>query len=193
MYKYPAKPKLLLHCCCAPCTSSVLERLCLDYEITLLFYNPNIEPYEEYKKRASEMMKLSHLRLIISESDLTCNNQVKLIISDHNNAEFNVITELYQNELEGFKRCRACFELRLGKTAQLAKSGGYDFFTTTLSVSPHKDSKLLNEIGNSLSETKPQYLCADFKKRDGFKRSIELSKQYGLYRQNYCGCIEGKN
>jgi len=175
-------PKLLLHCCCAPCTSSVLERLQSDYEITVFFYNPNIDTLEEYKKRATEMNKLQPVK------------PVELIISDYCPDDFKTAFEKYPDEPEGGKRCRVCFELRLGKTVALAESGGYDFFTTTLSVSPHKDMALINEIGSKLAGEceNLKFLSADFKKQDGYKRSIELSKQYGLYRQNYCGCSSSR-
>ena len=175
-------PKLLLHCCCAPCTSSVLESLLPDYDITLLFYNPNIDSPEEYEKRATEMNKL-HLT-----------KSMELIVCEYCFGDFEAVSEMYPDEPEGGKRCRVCFELRLGKTAQLASKGGYDFFATTLSVSPHKDAVIINEVGNKLAEKYENliFLSADFKKRDGYKRSIELSKLHGLYRQNYCGCRQSK-
>ena len=168
-------PKLLLHCCCAPCAVSVVEQLSVDYEITLFFYNPNIDSLEEYNKRADEMGKIS---------------SGKIIIHEYNSDDFNRIAEMYPDEPEGGVRCIECFKLRLSKTADMAESNGYDFFTTTLSVSPHKDAELINDIGCELTEdnNKSAFLCADFKKQDGFKRSVKLSKQYGLYRQNYCGC-----
>ena len=179
-------PSLLLHCCCAPCTTSVMEILLPDYKITLLFYNPNIEPFDEYGKRAAEMKKIS--------------NGLDLIISDYNEADFEAIAAKYPDEPEGGERCKACFELRLKKTAQFAFENGFEYFTTTLSVSPHKNAVLLNDIGKKLSnECKEnrvrfgtQFLCADFKKRDGYKRSIELSKRSGIYRQIYCGCRHSK-
>ena len=160
-------PKLLLHCCCAPCTTSVLERLNPDYDITLFFYNPNIDTEDEYNKRSAEMYKIPDIKSII--------------INDHLKADFIENTD-----------CATCYELRLRKTAYTANNEGYDFFTTTLSVSPFKDASLLNKIGNKIAGEyepgKPVYLNADFKKKDGFKRSVELSKLYGLYRQGYCGC-----
>ena len=179
-------PSLLLHCCCAPCTTSVLEQLLPDYKITLLFYNPNIEPFDEYTKRAAEMEKIR--------------NGLDLIISDYNEDDFEAIAAKYPNEPEGGERCRACFTLRLKRTAQFACENKFDRFTTTLSVSPHKNAELLNDIGNEQAEEcaaenrgdGASFLCADFKKRDGYIRSIELSKQYGLYRQSYCGCRRSK-
>ena len=174
-------PRLLLHSCCAPCACYVLEYLSRFFEITALYYNPNIFPGEEYDKRALELKRL-----------LTCvkyPNRVDLTIADHDSAVFDAAAVSLWDEPEGGRRCKLCFELRLEQTAARAKSGGYDYFSTTLSVSPHKNAELLNEIGGGLSEKYGvKYLYSDFKKRDGYKRSTELSKQLGLYRQDYCGC-----
>ena len=174
-------PRLLLHCCCAPCASYVLEYLSPSYEITILFYNPNIRPAEEFLKREAELQRLLSLAVYPNRIDmLTCNYDAEA---------FEAAAAPFWEEPEGGQRCRACFELRLRETAKRAKEGAYDCFTTTLSVSPHKDAMLLNEIGDSLAgEYGVEYLRSNFKKRNGYKRSIELSKQYGLYRQSYCGC-----
>ena len=177
--------RLLLHCCCAPCASYVLECLSADYRVTLLFYNPNIKPQEEYEKRAAELQKLLSLAEYRSEVDL--------IVCEYDASVFDAAASPYMDEPEGGQRCKVCFELRLAKTAMTAKDRGYDCFTTTLSVSPHKDAMLLNEIGERLAgKYGVRYLPSDFKKNNGFKRSVELSKRYGLYRQNYCGCRQSK-
>ena len=174
-------PRLLLHGCCAPCASSVLEVLSPFFEITVLYYNPNIRPTEEYEKRAAEFCKL------IKRAEYP--NKVDPVICDYDAESFGSLAALYPDEPEGGLRCKACYSLRLAETFKRARGGGYDFFATTLSVSPHKNAALLNEIGNALAEGSDiRFLSADFKKRDGYKRSIELSKQYGLYRQAYCGC-----
>ena len=175
------KQSILLHCCCAPCASSVLERLITNYNVSVVFYNPNIEPREEYDKRKKELAKL-----LLSMRPLT---DARLIECEYDNAAFKHVALSLREEPEGFNRCRACFKLRLAETARLAKAGEYDMFATTLSVSPHKDVKMLNEIGREQAEKHGiGFLDSDFKKQDGYKRSIELSKEYGLYRQNYCGC-----
>ena len=175
------RPRLLLHCCCAPCASSVLELLSRDYCVTLFFYNPNISPLEEHDKRAAELFKLTAQELY--------GESVGLIICDYDAAAFDSVAAPFIDEPEGGLRCGACFRLRLEETAKFASEGGYDCFTTTLSVSPHKDAKVINEIGADIAgEYNVGFLHSDFKKRDGYKRSVELSKQYGLYRQEYCGC-----
>jgi hypothetical protein len=165
---------LLLHTCCAPCSTAVVERLINDYDVVFLFFNPNIMPPEEYQKRLSEQKRLADLL------------KIKLIEEEYNN---EVFLKAVKNTENG-QRCEKCIELRLKHTAVTAKKQGVGIFTTTLSVSPHKNSALINrlleEIGTA-SGVKP--LCEDFKKRDGFKRSVELSEKYGLYRQKYCGCI----
>ena len=175
------KPKLLLHCCCAPCAGSVLERLAPLYRVTVLFYNPNILPREEYDRRAAELYKLPTLAVRPGSDDL--------IIGNYDADIFEAAAAPFADEPEGGRRCRACFELRLAETAKRAREGGFDFFATTLSVSPHKNAAIINEIGSVLAgESGVPLLRADFKKQDGYKRSVELSKQYGLYRQTYCGC-----
>ena len=150
------------------------------YKITLYYFNPNIRPYEEYRKRAAEFEKLLAVPGYY--------DNVELIICGYSDA-FEGIAAKFPEEPEGGERCRACFELRLAESAAYAKSGGYDCFATTLSVSPHKNAALLNAIGEKLSgKHGVKYLHSDFKKRDGYKRSVELSNHYGLYRQKYCGC-----
>ena len=173
------KPKLLLHSCCAPCSSYVISYLNDYFDITILYYNPNIEPIEEYNKRKEEQIKFCSLFNI---SVLDC---------DYDNNVFHNIVKGLENCLEGGNRCFKCYELRLKKTAIMAKN--YDYFGTTLTVSPFKNSNKLNEIGLSLESIYGvKYLVSDFKKREGYKKSIELSKKYDLYRQNYCGCIYSK-
>ena len=175
------KPSLLLHCCCAPCAVYVIEHLVSIYDLTALFFNPNIWPREEYDKRATELRRLATLADYSSGFDL--------VIADYDTAIFEAAASPYFREPEGGKRCRECFEIRLSETARRAIEGSFDFFATTLSVSPHKDANLLNEIGDAIAaESGVAFLSADFKKRDGYKRSIALSKQYNLYRQAYCGC-----
>ena len=181
-------PRLLLHCCCAPCASYVLEHLAPRYEITILFYNPNISPREEYERRAAEFNKLAALPGKALFADM--------VVAGYDHDVFAAVSAPFRDEPEGGRRCRACIELRLKETAARAREGGFDCFTTTLSVSPHKNAGLINSIGAVLaSESGVEFLSADFKKHDGYKRSVELSRQYGLYRQSYCGCgiPEGKS
>ncbi|MCL2152211.1 MAG: epoxyqueuosine reductase QueH [Oscillospiraceae bacterium] len=174
-------PSLLLHCCCAPCASYVLEYISPFFEITILFFNPNIYPSEEYYKREAEFKKLL--------SATVYPNSIDMLDCVYNSEGFETVAMPYWKEPEGGRRCGECYLLRLEETAKQAKEGGYDYFATTLTVSPYKDSALLNEIGVKLEgKYGVRYLVSDFKKRDGYKRSIELSKQYGLYRQVYCGC-----
>ena len=173
------KPKLLLHACCGVCSSSVLERLYPFFDITVLYYNPNIYPEEEYLKRFNTLKEIT-LKMKI---------KVKLLEIGYESKEFKNISKGLENEKEGGKRCTKCFLLRLEKTAKLAKKHNFDYFTTTLSVSPYKDSQKLNKIGKILSEKyNVEYLYSDFKKKEGYKRSNELAKKYNLYRQHYCGC-----
>ena len=174
-------PTLLLHSCCGPCSSYVLEYLARYFRITVLYYNPNIQPRAEFERRAETQRKL--LRTASYE------NPVDLIVPPYDDASFLTAASGMEEEPEGGARCLRCFELRLGETARLARDGGFDYFSTTLSVSPHKDAEALNSIGLSMAERYGvTYLCSDFKKRNGYKRSIELSALYGLYRQDYCGC-----
>lgn len=173
--------KLLLHSCCGPCSSSVIERLRDFFDITVIYYNPNIEPKEEYEKRKSEQLRL------LNELG------IKFMDIDYLNNEYHEKVKGYENEPENGLRCPLCFELRLDKTASKAKENNFDYFGTTLTVSPHKNSKIINEIGLKLEEKYGvKFLLSDFKKEDGYKRSIELSKKYDLYRQDYCGCLYSK-
>lgn len=174
-------PKLLLQACCAPCSSYVLELLSNYFQITILYYNPNIYPFSEYEKRLGEVRKL--IKLINGK------NPINIMEVDYDSASFDSISKGLENEKEGGIRCHKCYYLRMEKTAKLAKEYNYDFFTTTLSISPYKNAQVLNRIGEVLEEKyHVRYLYADFKKKEGYKRSIELSKQFNLYRQEYCGC-----
>ena len=178
------KNKLLLHACCAPCTSAVLERISKYFDITILYYNPNITEPEEYEKRLNEIENF------VKKLNL---KNIKVLRGRYNPKEFFDISVGLEKEKERGKRCYKCYELRLKETAKVAEELNFDYFTTTLSISPYKNSKWLNEIGENLNkEFKPTYLYADFKKKNGYKRSIELSQEYGLYRQDYCGCIYSK-
>ena len=173
---------LLLHSCCAPCSSYCLTQVAPALKTTVFYYNPNLDSEEEYLKRKNEQIRL------LKETGLA-----DFLDCDRDSEAFENIARGYESEPEGGARCRRCFLLRLERTAQEAKKGGYDFFGTTLTVSPLKNSQVLNEIGFALEEKYGvRYLPSDFKKRDGYLRSIELSKQYGLYRQNYCGCVYSK-
>ena len=170
------KKKLLLHSCCAPCSSYVITYLKDYFDITILYYNPNIEPIEEYNKRKEEQIRLCNIF------------NIKVLDCDYDNVIFHKVVAGLENEKEGGNRCFKCYELRLRKTASLAKN--YDYFGTTLTVSPFKNSKKLNEIGLILEqEYGIKYLVSDFKKKEGYKQSIKLSKEYNLYRQDFCGCI----
>lgn len=178
-----SKQKILLHSCCAPCSTAVIEKLAEDFDITILYYNPNIFPEEEYIKRKNEEIKYLE---IWNSKNL---NKIYLLDTDYEAEEFYKATKGFENEREGGARCAICFKLRLQKTASLAKEKGFDVFGTTLSVSPHKNAELLNSIGKALSvEIGVPYLEANFKKQNGYKRSVELAKENNLYRQNYCGC-----
>lgn len=173
------KPRLLLHACCAPCSSYVLEYLASIFDITLFFANPNITPFKEYQKRLDELKRL------VKEMKL----DIDIKEDNYNADEFYAIAKGLENAPEGGERCKKCYRLRLEKAAREAKIGEYDYFTTTLSISPHKNAAWINEIGGELeNEYSIKFLPSDFKKKNGYKRSIELSKQYGLYRQNFCGC-----
>ena len=178
-------PKILLHSCCAPCSSHVISVLTNYFDITILYYNPNIEPQEEYEKRKQEEIKF------INEYPNI--NKLNIIDCDYENNLFKDISKGLEEEKEGGARCIKCYYQRLEKTAKIAKELGYDYFATTLTVSPLKNSQKLNEIGLKLQEKyKINYLVSDFKKKDGYKHSIELSAYYNLYRQDYCGCIYSK-
>jgi len=178
---FDSKKTILLHSCCGPCSSSVIERLMPYFDITVLYYNPNIEPKEEYEKRKAEQIRL------LKELD------VKYMDCDYDNETYHEVVKGMEKEKEGGARCTLCFMLRLSKTAKLAKENAFDYFGTTLTVSPHKNSQLINKIGFKEGEKLGiEFLPADFKKEDGYKRSIELSKKYDLYRQDYCGCLYSK-
>lgn len=179
-----AKKTLLLHACCAPCSSAVLERIAKYFDITILYYNPNITDQEEYEKRLQE------LEIFVRKLNL---DNIKVMPGRYKPEEFFEISKGLEQEKERGKRCYKCYKLRLEETAKIADQLGFDFFTTTLSISPYKNSKWLNEIGEELNNNyQSTYLYADFKKKNGYKRSIELSKKYNLYRQDYCGCIYSK-
>ena len=174
-------PKLLLHSCCGPCSSYVLEYLSSYFDITVYYYNPNIEPESEYAHRLSEQQRLI--------SSVPYPRPVGVVAADYDNDVFREAVSGLEDEPEGGARCERCFRLRLGRTAMYAREHGFDYFTTTLSVSPHKNAQVINACGREISEEYGvPFLFADFKKRDGYKRSIELSGIYGLYRQDYCGC-----
>lgn len=176
---------LLLHACCAPCSSAVLERLASHFKISILYYNPNITEEKEYQKRLDELKKFI--------SKLTFKYPINIIDSRYEPKEFFQIAKGLEKEKERGKRCYKCYELRLEETAKVAKEKNFDFFATTLTLSPYKKTSWLNEIGENLSEKyQANYLYSDFKKKNGYKRSIELSKEYNLYRQDYCGCIYSK-
>lgn len=174
------RPRLLLHSCCGPCSSYVLEYLSDYFDITLFFYNPNIQPAEEYEKRLLTQKKLLERAKY--------KNPVAFLAGEYEPQRFFEAVKGLENCREGGARCEKCFELRLSKAAEIAKKGGFDYFATTLTVSPHKNAVLINEIGGRYQN----YLPSDFKKREGYKRSIILSKEYELYRQGYCGCIFSK-
>lgn len=178
-------PALLLHSCCAPCSSYVLEYLSDYFKITVLYYNPNIFPKEEYDKRVAEQKRLIN--------ELPMKNKAEFTEAGYDPQEFFTAVKGLEHIKEGGERCFACYRLRLEKTAQIAAEQGFDYFCTTLSISPYKNAGKLNEIAEQLSEIYPvKSLPADFKKKEGYKRSIALSAQYGLYRQDYCGCIYSK-
>lgn len=178
-------PRLLLHVCCAPCSSYVLEYLSRYFAITVLFYNPNISPASEYNVRAEELQRLV--------ATMPLSNPVEVIVSDYDPAPFLNIAEGREDLPEGGERCTACYRLRLEESARIAQKDRYDYFTTSLSISPLKDAERLNTIGGELAtQYGVPYLFSDFKKREGYKRSIQLSAEYNLYRQDYCGCAYSK-
>lgn len=178
-------PKLLLHVCCAPCSSYCLEYLSKYFEITVYYYNPNISIKEEYEHRLSEEKRLV--------SQMPFKNPVNVIEGRYEPSEFFEVVKGLEHEPEGGKRCEKCFELRLSSSAELAAKLGFDYFTTTLTISPLKNADLLNTIGAEQAQKHGvSWLYSDFKKREGYKRSIELSREYDLYRQNYCGCVFSK-
>lgn len=178
-------PTLFLHSCCAPCSSYTLEYLSQYFKITVFYYNPNISPIEEFEKRFFEQERLI--------SQLPAKNEISLIKGQYDYNDFLEIARGYENYKEGGERCFRCYRLRLEESAKIAKEQGFDYFCTTLSISPLKNSQKLNEIGFEVAEKYGiKWLPSDFKKREGYKRSIELSREYDLYRQNFCGCIYSK-
>ncbi len=177
------RPRLLLHVCCAPCGSYVLEYLSDYFDITLYYYNPNISPQEEFEYRFSELQRL----VAETESD------TEVIRGEYESEKFSEIARGKESEPEGKERCFLCYRLRLMKSGIYAAENGFDYFTTTLSISPYKNAEKLNMIGREISkEVGVRYLCSDFKKKNGYKRSIELSREHSLYRQDYCGCVFSK-
>ena len=175
------RPRLLLHSCCAPCSSAVLERLTDWFDLTVFYYNPNIAPEEEFLRRAEEQRRLI--------AEFPHAHEIQFRCGEYESEAFEALARGLEDMPEGGERCTRCFRLRLGKTAALAAREGFDYFTTTLSISPLKDAQRLNAIGGELAEQfGVSYLFSDFKKKNGYKRSCELSLQYGLYRQDYCGC-----
>lgn len=175
-------PTLMLHSCCAPCSSYTIEYLSQYFKITVFYYNPNIYPETEFAKRVSEEERLI--------GEMPTKNPVSLIEGRYDSKEFYDIAKGMEGVPEGGKRCFACYRLRLEKTAEIAKDKGFDYFTTTLSISPLKSSAIINGIGEEIAARYGiKFLPSDFKKKGGFLRSIQLSKEYNLYRQNYCGCI----
>ena len=178
-------PSLLLHACCAPCSSACLEYLNENFDITVFYYNPNISPKEEFEKRLNEEKRLVR--------EMPLSGELKVIDGEYNYDEFLEAVKGLEGAPEGGERCFKCYRLRLEKTAALAKDKGFDYFCTTLSISPLKNSQKINEIGEAVAEEYGvKWLPSDFKKKNGYKRSIELSKQYDLYRQNFCGCVFSK-
>jgi len=172
------RPKLLLHCCCAPCSSAVIEKLKNYFEITYFYYNPNIFPQEEYELRKDEFLKLG----------------VNVVELKYNHNEFLNVVAGYENEKEGGARCRICIAQRLDKAFEYAVNNNYEIVTTTLSISPHKDAEFINKLGENLQEKYGiKYLHADFKKENGYLNSINICKEKGIYRQDYCGCEFSKN
>lgn len=179
------KPSLLLHTCCAPCSTAVIERLSNYFDITVFYYNPNIEPYEEYLKRKEEQKRLL--------KEYKSVRPIKFLDCDYENEEFSKFANNLADNHEGGKRCMLCFHLRLKKTAHIASVNNFDYFGTSLTVSPYKNAYAINNIGLALEKKQGvKYLVSDFKKQNGYKRSIILAKEYNLYRQDYCGCKYSK-
>lgn len=179
------RPRLLLHSCCGPCSTTCLDFLKDYFDVTVFYYNPNIEPIEEYLKRKEEQIRYIN--------ELKSDYKITFLDCDYENEIFTKKIKGLEEEKEGGARCAVCFRLRLEKTASKAKELTFDYFGTTLTVSPHKNSQVINCIGASLEEKyQIKYLYSDFKKQDGYKKSIEISKKYNLYRQDYCGCRYGR-
>lgn len=181
----PEKPRVLLHACCGPCATACVERIAFDYSVTVFYYNPNITDSEEYYLRRDNLRKF----LDGFNRDHKDETFVDYMEGPYDTWEYLKRAEPLKEEPEGGKRCTVCFEMRLAETARTAESLGFDYFTTTMTVSPHKNYQLISQIGNALGEgMNADFLDIDFKKKDGFRRSVELSKKYGLYRQRFCGC-----
>lgn len=182
------KPRLLLHSCCGPCSTQVIDFLRNYFKITVYYYNPNIEPDLEYEKRKREQIRFINEAKKQDES-----LDLDFLDCGYDNDSFKKISKGLEQEKEGGARCSKCFYLRLKETARKAKELGYDYFGTTLTVSPHKNSQVINRIGENIQEElNMPFIYGDFKKNDGYKKSIEFAKQYDLYRQDYCGCLYGK-
>ncbi|MBN1544221.1 epoxyqueuosine reductase QueH [Candidatus Woesearchaeota archaeon] len=176
------KKKLLLHTCCAPCSTHCVKELMDEYDVTMFFYNPNIHPGGEYYKRYANAQKVS------------AKMGVPLIEGAYSPQEWVELTKGFEEEPEGGRRCRICFSIRLAETARYAKLNGFDAFTTTLTISPHKDAELINGLGAELAKKRGiEWLPSDFRKKDGFRKSVQMSKEMELYRQNYCGCFYSVN
>lgn len=176
------RPSLLLHSCCGPCSTYVLEYLSQYFNITVFYYNPNIYPPEEFEKRTVEQKKL--IEKMFSD------NSVGFVEGQYDDDRFYETVKGLEYVPEGGERCFKCYRLRLEETAKKAQEGDFEYFTTTLSISPHKNAQKLNEIGEAVAkEYGLKYLLSDFKKKNGYKRSCELSAQYEIYRQDYCGCV----
>lgn len=179
------RPKLLMHACCGPCSSYCLEYLSKYFDITILYYNPNIYPNEEYNRRFNE------LKIFLKQFPSAC--KIEIMEIDYAPDEYYQAIKGLEHLDERSIRCYECYKLRMDKCAKIAKDNNFDYFTTTLSISPYKDAKWINEIGEELEKKyNIKYLYADFKKKNGYKRSIELSKEYNMYRQDYCGCVYSK-
>ena len=177
--------KLLLHACCAPCSSAVLNRLANFFKISIFYYNPNITEEEEYRKRINELKRFV--------SEFKTKYKVEIIEGNYEPEKFFEMAKGLENEPERGSRCYKCYDLRLEETAKIAEELGFNNFATTLTLSPHKNANWINEIGEKLDKKyNSNYLYSDFKKKEGYKKSIELSKEYNLYRQDYCGCIYSK-
>ena len=181
------RPRLLLHACCAPCSSYVLEYLARYFDITVFDYNPNISPESEFLARTEEILRL------VDEMPFGEGERPRVDVGRYDPERFYAAVKGHEGDHEGGERCAICFALRLEESAEVAKRGGFDYFTTTLSISPLKNARVLNRIGGDIAERYGvPYLFSDFKKRNGYKRSVELSTLYNLYRQDYCGCIFSK-
>ena len=193
LQKQVKKPSLMLHSCCGPCSTSVIERLAGEFEITVFFYNPCITDEEEYKRRRDNQIefirRFNEQRNVLSEISTLDASEVHFTEGPYEPGQFLSLVAGHEEDLEGGDRCSICFRQRLEKTAEAAMMAGCDTFGTTLTVSPHKNYRLISELGNEIAlKHGLSFLDRDFKKQNGFARSIELSKKYGLYRQNYCGC-----